>query len=107
MASFRYDDTRIDDFYEQCIGPHIPEQLQSDIEAVEWSDIDQLFSGACHSLELRTPGNDGALKDMLRDMWYEQRLDTRSKPQPAHVQELMKKRPADAAVDKALRELQD
>ena len=44
---------------------------------------------------------------MLRDMWYEQRLDTHSKPQPAHVQELMKKRPADAAVDKALRELQD
>ena len=59
------------------------------------------------SLELRTPGNDGALKDMLRDMWYEQRLHSGSKPQPAHVQELMKKRPAGAAVDKALRELQD
>ena len=44
---------------------------------------------------------------MLRDMWYEQRLETRSKPQPAHVLDLIKKKPAETAVDKALRELQD
>ena len=43
---------------------------------------------------------------MPRDMWYEQRLDTRSKPQPAHVLDLLQK-PAETAVDKALRELQD
>jgi hypothetical protein len=71
------------------------------------SEIDQLFSRACHSVELRKPGEDGAIKDMLHDMWYEQRLDTRSKPQPAHVLDLLKKKPAETAVDKALRELQD
>jgi hypothetical protein len=74
---------------------------------VEWSEIDQLLTRACHSVELRKPGEDGAIKDMLRDMWYEQRLDTRSKPQPAHVLDLLKKKPAETAVDKALRELQD
>ena len=107
VATFRYDDTRLDDFYEQCIAPYIPEQLQADIEAVEWSEIDQLLTRACHSVELRKPGEDGAIKDMLHDMWYEQRLDTRSKPQPAHVLDLLKKKPAETAVDKALRELQD
>ena len=40
VATFRYDDARLDDFYEQCIAPYIPEQLQADIEAVEWSEID-------------------------------------------------------------------
>ena len=71
VATFRYDDTRLDDFYEQCIAPYIPEQLQADIEAVEWSEIDQLLTRACHSVELRKPGEDRAIKDMLRDMWYE------------------------------------
>ena len=84
-------------FYEQCIAPYIPEQLQADIEAVEWSEIDQLLTRACHSVELRKPGEDGAINDMLRDMWYEQRLDTRSKPQPAHVLDLLKKKPAETA----------
>ena len=107
VATFRYDDARLDDSYEQCIAPYIPEQLQADIEAVEWSEIDQLLTRACHSAELRKPGEDGAIKDMLRDMWYEQRLDTRPKPQPAHVLDLLKKKPAETAVDKALRELQD
>ena len=69
--------------------------------------IDQHFSRACHVVELRKPGEDGAIKDMLRDMWYEQRPDTRSKPRPAHVLDLLKKKPAETAVDKALRELQD
>ena len=72
VAPFRYDDTRLDDLYEQCIAPYIPEQLQAGIEAVEWSEIDQLLTRACHSVELRKPGEDGAIKDMLRDMWYEQ-----------------------------------
>ena len=76
VATFRYDDTRLDDVYEQCIAPYIPEQLQADIEAVQWSEIDQLLTRACHSVELRKPGEDGAIKDMLRDMWYERRLDT-------------------------------
>ena len=67
-ATFRYDDARLDDFYEQCTAPYIPEQLQADIEAVEWSEIDQLLTRACHSVELRKPGEDGAIKDMLRDM---------------------------------------
>ena len=62
-----------------------PRALQTDIEAVEWSEIDQLLTRACHSVELRKPGEDGAIKDMLRDMWYEQRLDTRLKPQPIPV----------------------
>ena len=52
------------------LAPFIPEQLHADIEAAEWSEIDQLFSRACHSVELREPGEDGAIKDMLRDMWY-------------------------------------
>ena len=68
VATFRYDDTRLDDFYEQCIAPYIPEQLQADIEAVEWSEIDQLLTAAFHSVELRKPGEDGAIKDMLCDM---------------------------------------
>jgi hypothetical protein len=102
-----YDETRIDDFYANCIAPFIPEQLRSEFDAVEWSDIGSLFTKACCSLELRKPGEDGALKDMLRDMWYESRLDTRSKPQPAHVLELLKKKPAEAAMDKTYRELQD
>ena len=42
VATFRYDDTRLDDFHEQCIAPYIPEQLQADIEAVEWSEISSL-----------------------------------------------------------------
>ena len=45
--------------------------------------------------------------DMLRDMWCESRLDTRSKPQLAHVLELLQKKPAEAAMDKTYRELQD
>ena len=94
VATFRYDDARLEGFYEQRIAPFIPEQLQADIEAVEWSVNDQLFTRACHSVELRKPGEDGAIKDMLRDMWYEQRLDARSKPQPAHVLDLLKKKPA-------------
>ena len=40
-------------------------------------------------------------------MWYEQDLDTRSKPQPAHVLQLFKKKPEAAAADKVYRELQD
>ena len=76
VATFRYDNTRLDDFYEQCIAPYIPEQLQADIEAVEVSAINQLLTTACHSVELRMPGEDGAIKDMLRDMWYEHILDT-------------------------------
>ena len=46
-------------------------------------------------------------KDVLHRMWYEQRLDTRSKPQPAHVLELFKKKLVEAAADKVYRELQD
>ena len=87
--------------------PVHPLAAQADIGAVRWSEIDQLLTRACHSFELRKPDEDGAIKDMLRDMWYEQRLDTRSKPQPAHVLDLLKKKPAETAVDKALRELQD
>ena len=56
VATFRYDDTRLDDFYEQCIAPYIPEQLQADIEAVEWSEIDQLLT---KSLPLRRTAQAG------------------------------------------------
>ena len=52
VATFRYDDTRLDDFFEQCIAPYFSEQLQADIEAVEWSEMDQLLNRACHSVEL-------------------------------------------------------
>ena len=95
-----YDETRIDHFYANFIAPFIPEQLRSEFDAVEWSDIGSLFAKACCSLELRKPGEDGALRDILRDMWCESRLDTRSKPQPAHVLELLKKKPGEVAMDK-------
>ena len=99
-------DEEIDGFYLNCIKPFIPVQLQSEFDSVEWSDVGSLFSNACCSLELRKPGEDEKLKDILHGMWYEQRLDTRSKPQPAHVLELFKKKPVEAAADKVYRELQ-
>ena len=51
VATFRYDDSRLDDFYEQCIAPYIPEQLQADIEAVEGQ------RSTSSSLELAIPSN--------------------------------------------------
>ena len=106
-ASQTYDEARIDSFYANCISPYIPEQLRSDIDSVEWSDVGSLFTKACHSLELRKPGEDDKLKEILHGMWFEQRLDTRSKAQPAHVLELFKKKPEAATADKVYRELQD
>ena len=106
-ASQRYDDERMDSFYANCIQPYIPEELRSEFDSVEWSDVGPLFSKVCHSLELRKPGEDEKLKDILHGVWFEQRLDTRSKPQPAHVLELFKKKPEAAAADKVYRELQD
>ena len=58
-------------------------------------------------MELRKPGEDEKPKDILHGMWFEQRLDTRSKSQPAHVLELFKKKPEAATADKVYRELQD
>ena len=106
-ASQRYDDERMDSFYANCIQPYIPEDLRSEFDSVEWSDVGTLFSKVCHSLELRKPGEDEKLKDILHNFWFEQRLDTRSKPQPAHVLELFKKKPEAAAADKVYREMQD
>jgi hypothetical protein len=106
-ASQRYDDERLDSFYANCISPYIPEDLRSDFDSVEWSDVGTLFSRVCHSLELRKPGEDEKLKELLHGYWFEQRLDTRSKAQPAHVLELFKKKPEAAAADKVYRELQD
>ena len=106
-ASQRYDDERMDSFYANCISPYIPEDLRSDFDSVEWSDVGTLFSRVCHSLELRKPGEDEKLKELLHGYWFEQRLDTRSKAQPAHVLELFKKKPEAAAADKVYRELQD
>jgi len=97
----------MDDFYANCISPYIPEELRSEFDSVEWSDVGTLFSKVCHSLELRKSGEDEKLKDILHNFWFEQRLDTRSKPQPAHVLELFKKKPEAAAADKVYRELQD
>ena len=97
----------MDSFYANCIQPYIPEELRSEFDSVEWSDVGTLFSKVCHSLELRKPGEDEKLKDILHNFWFEQRLDTRSKPQPAHVLELFKKKPEAAAADKVYRELQD
>jgi hypothetical protein len=106
-ASQRYDEERMDNFYASCIQPFIPDDLRSDFDSVEWSDVGTLFSKVCHSLELRKPGEDEKIKDILQPFWYEQRLDTRSKPQPAHVLELFKKKPEAAAADKVYREIQD
>ena len=106
-ASQRYDEERMDNFYASCIQPFIPDDLRSDFDSVEWSDVGSLFTKACHSLELRKPGEDDKLKEILHGMWFEQRLDTRSKAQPAHVLELFKKKPEAAAADKVYRELQD
>ena len=106
-ASQRYDEERMDNFYASCIQPFIPDDLRSDFDSVEWSDVGTLFSKVCHSLELRKPGEDEKIKDILQPFWYEQRLDTRSKPQPAHVLELFKKKPVEAAADKVYWELQD
>ena len=103
----QYDEDRIASFYANCISPYIPEQLRSEFDSVEWSDVGSLFTKAWHSLELRKPGEDEKLKDILHGMWFEQRLDTRSKPQPAHVLELFKKKPEAATADKVYRELQD
>ena len=100
VATFHYDDTRLDDFYEQRIASFIPGRHRGCSAVGD-------RARACRSVELRKPGEDGAIKDMLRKMWYEQRLDTRSKPQPAHVLDLLKKMPAETAVDKALREPQE
>ena len=106
-ASQRYDDERMDSFYANCISPYIPEELRSEFDSVEWSDVGTLFSKVCHSLELRRPGEDEKLKELLQGYWFEQRLDTRSKAQPAHVLELFKKKPEAAAADKVYREMQD
>ena len=97
----------MDSFYANCIQPYIPEDLRSEFDSVEWSDVGTLFSKVCHSLELRKPGEDEKLKDILHNFWFEQRLDTRSKPQPAHVLELFKNKPEAAAADKVYREIQD
>ena len=86
-----YDEDKIDGFYLNCIKPFIPVQLQSEIDSVEWAGIGSLSPKACCSLELRKPGEDEKLKDMLHGMWYKHRLDTSFKPQPAHVLELFQK----------------
>ena len=85
----------------------MPPDIQQSIDNVEWDDIGPLLSQACHKLELRKPGEDRHLCDLLDGMWYESRIDTRSLPQPDHVLDLMKSKPVEAAVDKQLRELQD
>ena len=107
QAAQRYEDDRMDSFYANCIQPYIPDELRSEFDSVEWSDVGTLFSKVCHSLELRKPGEDEKLKELLHGYWFEQRLDTRSKAQPAHVLELFKKKPEAAAADKVYRELQD
>ena len=57
-ASQRYDEERMDNFYANCISPYIPEELRSEFDSVEWSDVGTLFSKVCHSLVLRKPGED-------------------------------------------------
>ena len=57
-ASQRYDEERMDNFYANCISPYIPEELRSEFDSVEWSDVGTLFSKVCHSLELRKAGED-------------------------------------------------
>jgi hypothetical protein len=66
----------MDSFYANCISPYIPEELRSEFDSVEWSDVGTLFSKVCHSLELRKAGEDEKLKDILHNFWFEQRLDT-------------------------------
>ena len=97
----------MDSFYANCIQPYIPEELRSEFDSVGRSDVGTLFSKVCHSLVLRKPGEDEKLKDLLHGVWFEQRLDTRSTPKPAHVLELFKKKPEAAAADKVYREIQD
>ena len=108
-AAHKYPDERIESFYENVIAPYIPLAARDALAAVEWDDVDikDLFTKACRSLELRKPGDDAALKALLAGSWFESRLDTRSLPQPDSVQALLKNKPAEAAVDKALRDLQD
>ena len=43
-ASQRYDEERMDSFYANCIQPYIPEELRSEFDSVEWSDVGTLFS---------------------------------------------------------------
>ena len=43
-ASQRYDDERMDSVYANCIQVYIPEELRSEFDAVEWSDVGPLFS---------------------------------------------------------------
>ena len=85
----------------------MPSDIQQSIDNVEWDDIGSLLLQVCYKLELRKPGEDRHLRDLLDGMWYESRIDTRSLPQPGHVLDLMKSKPVEAALDKQLRELQD
>ena len=78
----------------------MPSDIQQSVGNVEWDDIGSLLSQACHKLELRKPGEDRHLRDLLDGMCYESRIDTRSLPQPDHVLDLMKSNPVEAALDK-------
>ena len=43
-------------------------EIQQSIDGVEWDDIGSLLSQACHKLELRKPGEDRHLRDLLDGM---------------------------------------
>ena len=53
----------------------MPSDIKQSIDNVEWDDIGSLLSQACHKLELRKPGEDRHLRDLLDGMWYESRID--------------------------------
>ena len=75
-ASSQYPDQTIEDFYECCVCLFIATQIQQSIENVECDDIGSLLSQACHKLELRKPGEDRHLCDLLDGMWYESRISS-------------------------------
>ena len=64
-ASSQHPDQKIEDFYECCIRPFVPSDIQQSIDNVEWDVIGPLLSQACHKLELRKPGEDCHLRDLL------------------------------------------
>ena len=68
-ASKQHPDRKIEDFYECCIRPFVPSDIQQSIDNVEWDGIGPLLSQACHKLELRKPGEDRHLRDLLGGMF--------------------------------------
>ena len=100
LVSSQYPGQKIEDFYECCIRPFVSTENQQSIDGVTFDDLGSLLSPARHKPELRKPEEDRHLRDLLDDMWYESRIDTRSLPQPDHVLDLMKLKPVEAALDR-------